>query len=317
MLTLIVITSAGVFLYFLQRFHTTAGKVVLHSLLQNQAVVVPFQLKNNLIDLQAELASKKEDCILDTGSPGILWPRSADLPGKRTLSWGFAKDGAGNQVNLTEYVLGAIKIGDYELQGVPTLAISSNLNPSHSYPDLRQVCDLGNTAFSQVVMTIDYKKRVLIFRNSQYNPTRYCSKRCFVLPFQWKSTPPGACNFGYITVAAKTSGHPLTIVVDTGDTSSATSLTDSFCKKYLAKAKIRSNWIQKTAFGETKADWIPVLKVSIPDARPNSPDLVVKQPAVIMPDQHDGADAIIGYTVLKDYLVTIDYPRQMIYLDPN
>ena len=224
-----------------------------------------------------------------------------------------------SESNILEwhYILGSIKIGNYELQGVPTLAVSGILNPSRSYPDLRQVCDLGNTAFSQTVMTIDYKKRVLILRDPQYDPLRHCSRHCFVLPFQWKSKTPGTSYFGYLVVAAKILGHSLKVVVDTGDSSPSTSLTDTYWKSYLLGTKLRHNWTQKTAFGETKSDWIPELRISVPDARPHSPDLVLKQPAVIMPDQHDGADAVIGYTILKNYIVTIDYPRQRILLEPD
>ncbi len=317
LLVLVGLITICVGWYFLQRFHSSADKVIFHSQLPYQAVIVPFQLKNNLISCDANFAGKKEDCILDTGSPAIIWPRSADLPGKRTLSWGFAKDGLGNQVNLTEYVLSSIKIGSYELLRVPTLAVSGNLSSSHSYPDLRQVCDLGNTAFSQAVMTIDYKKHVLILRNSQYDLMQHCPKHCFILPFQRQSKTHQALDFGHLTVAAETSGHPLAVVVDTGDASPATSLTDSYYKTHLAGDKIRNNWLQKTAFGETKADWIPSFPISVPDARPNMPSLVVNQPAVLMPDQHDGSDAIIGYSVLRNYLVTIDYPRRRIFLEPH
>ena len=306
-----------VLLYFFQRFHTTADKVVFHSKFQDQACFVPFQLRNNLISFQADFAGRKEDCILDTGSPAILWPRSANLPGKRTLSWGFAKDAAGRQATVTEFILSSIKIGSYELQGVPTLAISGNSSSSRSYPDLHYICDLGNAAFSQTAMTIDYKKHVLLLRNQQYDPILHCSKTCFVLPFQWKSKTPGTSKFGYLVVAAEISGQPLNLVVDTGDSSPATALTDSYYKAHLRQTLMRHNWVQKTAFGETKADWLPELKVSVPDARPNAPEFVINQPAVILPDQQDGVDAVIGYAVLKDYLVTIDYPRHRIFLERN
>ena len=161
LLTLAGLIATCISWHFLQRFHSTADKIIFHSQLQFQAVAVPFKLENNLISCYADFAGRREDCIVDTGSSAILWPRNANLPGKKSFSWGFAKDGAGNQVNLTEYVLTTIQIGSYELQGVPTLAISGNSNAAHSYPDLRRVCDLGNTAFSQAVMTIDYKKRLL------------------------------------------------------------------------------------------------------------------------------------------------------------
>ena len=311
-----MLVLAATALYFFQRFHVTADKVVFRPQSQDQAVV-PFQLKDYLISLYADFDGRKEECILDTGSPLILWPRNANLSGTRTLSWGYGGDAAGNRVSLTEYVLGSIKIGGYELQGVPTVAVSGNLNPAHTYPDLRQVCDLGNTAFSEAVLTIDYKKRVLILRNRQYDPMLHCSKRGFVLPFHWASKVPRMSNFGYLVVPAETSGHPLEVVVDTGDGSSTTALTNAYYKSHLSGTKLSHNWIQKTAFGRTKADWIPKLKISVPDARLQSPPLEINQPAVIMPDQHDGADAVIGYTVLKDYLVTIDYPRQRIFLEPN
>lgn len=317
MTTLVALVAACVLLYFFQRFHTTAEKVVFHSKFQNQACFVPFQLRNRLISFQADFDGRKEDCILDTGSPAILWPRSKELPGKRTLSWGYATDAAGNSVSTTELVLGSIKIGGYELQGVPTLAVSGNSSPSHSYPDLRQICDIGNSAFSQAVLTIDYKRHILILRNRDFDPIAHSSKRCFVFPFQWKSKTPGTSNFGYLVIAAKTSGHTLTIVVDTGDSVPATSLTDSYVRTHLSGMKLRHHWTQKTAFGETKVDWIPSLKILVSDVRPNVPKFLINQPIVVLPDQHDGADAVIGYSVLKDYRVTIDYPRQRIFLEPN
>lgn len=317
LLTLTVLLLVCVVLYHFQRFHTTADKVILHSDLRNQAVIIPFQLKNNLISVYAEFAHRKKECIIDTGSAAILWPQDAGLPARKTLSWGYAKDALGNQVKLTEYTVGSVKIGNYELLGVPTLAVSGDSSSSRSYPDLRRVCDLGNSAFSETIMTIDYKKRILILQSSSYDPIQHCSKRCFVFPFQWKSRVPGASNFGYLVIAAKTLGHPLSIVVDTGDSSPATTLTDSYAKAHLSEKKLNRNWSQKTAFGETKADWLPSLKIFVPNARSKPPGLVISQPAVILPDQHDGADAIIGYAVLKDYRVTIDYPRQKILLEPN
>lgn len=125
LLALAIVCLFCVYAFYQLLPHTAPSKVLYHSQHPYKAVQIPFRLQNNLISLSADFAGRKTNCILDTGSPAVLWPHRMNLLGHKTLVAGYGTDAAGSSSRFSEYILSSIEIGNYELQGIPTLALDN------------------------------------------------------------------------------------------------------------------------------------------------------------------------------------------------
>ena len=295
--------------------------VLLHSKLRYNEVVVPFRLLRNQISVQAVIDGHTTWCSMDTGTASILIPQPLHIAKPVTdaffSSSSSATDAGGNSTEVKRALLNNFRIGGYELRRVPALVASfTNSRRSQSIPSYG--CLLGNSIFSSVVVTLDYHLHQIIFRSPEYNPaTQRHSPQSYSFPFHWASSIKSAKSFGIIAVSGTISGHPVTFAIDTGWSSDMMGVSKSTYQRLFPSSTFtRHDRSLLTAFGQAKGVYIPDLVCSLKSVDPHHPDLKFRQPALVTADADDGVDAIWGYAVLKDYRVTIDYPRRRIFLEP-
>ena len=292
--------------------------VLLRSKLQYNEVIVPFKLLHNQISVQAVISGQKTQCSVDTGSASVLMPQSLHLvkPQKDKLFFVRGTDAGGNSLELRRALLNDVQIGDYELRRVPVL-VTSPTSSTRLLPNPSYGCVLGNSIFSNVVVTIDYRLHQVIFRSREYNPaTQQHSPGSYSFPFHWASSMVSAKPFGLIAVSGTISGRPATFAIDTGWSNNTMGIRRKvFQRLFPSSTPASYEKIVSTAFGQAKGVYVPNLVCRLKDDDPHHPDLEFHHPALVVADQEDGVDAIWGYSVLKDYRVTIDYPRQHIFLE--
>lgn len=294
--------------------------VLLHSKLRYNEVVVPFRLLRNQISVQAVIDGHTTWCSMDTGTASILIPQSLHIAKPVTdaffSSSSSATDAGGNSVEVEQAVLDDFQVAGYELRRVPAL-VASSTSSTHSQSIPSYGCPLGNSIFSSVVVTVDYRLHQVIFRSPEYNPaTQQHLPYSLSFPFRWASSVTSERPFGLIAVSGTISGHPATFAVDTGWSSNTMGIRREAYRRSFPSSPFENRNVISTAFGQAKGVYIPDLVCSLKTDDPHHPDLKFHQPALVIPDQDDGVDAIWGYAVLKDYRVTIDYPRRRIFLEP-
>jgi len=294
--------------------------VLLHSKLRYDEVTVPFTLASGQICVQAKLDGQKVRCSIDTGAPFVLIPQSLNLVDADAVLYLSVKDAdaGGNTIEARRALLKSVQIGDYELRGVPVLvAPSAPSARSQANPDY--YCLLGDSIFSSAVVTIDYHLRSVTFRNASYNPAKQSHlPMTHSFPFHWApdKVKVSVEHFGLIIVSGTISGQPATLALDTGWSSDMMGINHTAYQRLFPASPFTKRKVLNTTFGQAKGVYIPDLVCSLKSDDPRHPDLKFHQPALVIADQDDGVDAIWGYAVLRDYRVTIDYPRQRIFLEP-
>jgi hypothetical protein len=144
----------------------------LHSSLPYGEVEVPFTLHKGHIFVQADFAGVPLTCLVDTGVRDIVM-QNGDVPHLYTNGTVSYFGSNGGSV-LSEWVtLSHIRLGDYELS--EPMAISWPLTASsfgYTLEGFPIFATLGNRAFKNVVLTIDYQQRKLILRRPDYDITQ-------------------------------------------------------------------------------------------------------------------------------------------------
>ena len=199
-----------------------------------------------------------------------------------------------------------------------SVLVAPSAPSAHLQANPNYQCLLGNSIFSSIVVTIDYRLRSITFRNASYNPAdQNHLPVTYSFPFYWASDTVSAKHFGLIVVLGTISGQPATLALDTGWSSDVMSIRQSaYHRLFPSSTSTRRDRSLLTAFGQAKGVYVPDLVCGLRSDDPHHPDLKFHQPALVTADQNDGVDAIWGYAVLKDYRVTIDYPRQRVFLEP-
>jgi hypothetical protein len=289
----------------------------LHSREPYQAVHIPFQAPNGYIPLKGNLAGKTVECVIDTGCDIVVWAERLHIAGRKIAKDAAEVDAVGRQIQATPVLLPTLQIGNYKLWKV--LGFSAKIGKHGDKPT--SVTDLpvliGNLAFQQVVLTIDYQKRELILRQPAYD---------------FSSQPPGkqdmvfeippASDSDFVTlpvIRGVIEGRPARILLDTGWAGPEIGLTEAFHKAIqptLAKEypedrseKVSSNMIG----GEAQVERLPNVQFTLGDKTTWN----VLCPAIVFSRVYTNVDAVIGPEVLGDFRVTIDYPRRKLLLEPS
>lgn len=101
------------------------------------------------------------------------------------------------QIRLGRYILNTFRFDTYKPSTVGNCLI------------------LGNAAFSQVVLTLDYQKKELIIHTKEYDPTHATTvPGACVLPFTWVNGD--AASHGEPMINVQVAGHPAHFILDTG-----------------------------------------------------------------------------------------------------
>ncbi len=271
---------------------------VLHSSLPDNEVRVPFFVREDCIFVKARVSGKQVDCMVDTGTNGITWPKSLGLKGKQitkgvTYSWADGSIHRGREVRLP-----TIQIGDYELKEKSS---GRTNEPSN-------VMILGTLAFQEVVLTRDWQQKQLILRSPHYS-TRSITpdKSHFVSDFVWRDV--NAFSAGLPVFALTIEGRPAHCLFDTGNPTIC--LKPAFGKKYLRNKKRLRGTIGRGITGspKEKVDCVPHVTFAFAGLR-------IRSLACLSADPSAPYDGSYGGKIYKYLRTTIDYPHRRLLFEP-
>lgn len=273
---------------------------------QYKEVRVPFTQKKGLIYVQALWAGKQVNCVIDTGAIYISWPQTLNLKasptGKQVQMLGIG----GKHSILGEWVLAPnIKLGGFELENIPTISqkiVEKADGQKISIAEAEGMNEiiLGNTVFQNLVLTIDYQKQEIIFRDRDYDITKNQSIKGYLVDLVW--------NDGNLIVIGQLANHPVRFQFDTGNTMRL-AVNIKFAQKYFAnypRSQSRTELASGTIFNEN----MPSINGNI-----NGFNFDTGRLAIVPLDSD--VDALIGEPFLKNFRTTIDYGRSKILLEPN
>jgi hypothetical protein len=277
-------------------------------------VHVPFQLQNGCILVQAALAGKTMECVVDTGFNCVAWADWLNVAARRMPGDGAIVDAAGWQIPATPALLSSLQIGHYKARNVPGYAVKTGRHEERPTLFAERPVFLGNPAFQQVVLTIDYQQQELVLRQPACDlssPSH--GKQDRVFPFV-PCSGPGNATLPLIQGAI--AGRPARILLDTGWTGPEIGLTEPFRDAILSSRtkehpghsseKVSRQMLGQPAFLER----LPDVSFSLGDPHAWSG----RRPATVIARIFPDVDAILGPDVLRDFRMTIDYPRRRVLL---
>ncbi len=276
---------------------------------------VPFRLDSyGGIFVKAQINGKPIECQVDTGCPGILWNAKLALTDQRTGFKSHVSDAVNHPASIQEALLNRVQVGGLELRQIPSEAVVSAAAQTNRLPLL------GNSVFAHTVLTIDYAKRELVIRLSRPSDKLVAeSPNGCVLDFQSEGpNVPG--RFGRPYIRGGVMSLPTYLMVDTGWSTNTVGLTRAFYSRVHAKLKGTSIKISPgTAsfpFGKTHVTYLSHVFMSFGKSKAANPGIGVTNAAIIIDDLGPNAQAVFGYSVLRHFKATIDYPHQRIRFEP-
>lgn len=292
-----------------QHLQASLPVVTLHSHRPYHEVRVTFRGKGGWIDLTARSSGKATDCILDTGSALAMWPQALSLastdaqfhytqftpyPGTRSRPANWRK-------------LADLKFGDYEMQDCPGIAYDADSGDAKRFGGALLI---GYPALAQTVVTIDFRRKEVVFRDKTYDVTRLpIGPMAYLLNM---AVNPRDVHKGYHQpiVEGTIAGHKVHLILDTGLAWGGVALAEPKLIATLQQAAHGRPLFSSTA-GTTDVRVIPDILWSVGS-------LVDQAHIDLMPGFVSGdADGVLGYEILRNYRITIDYERQKILLEWN
>jgi predicted aspartyl protease len=275
-----------------------------------QAVHVPFRLQDGCILVHAHLAGKTVECVVDTGFNCVAWAEWLNVAARIMPGDGAIVDAAGQRIPATPALLSTLQIGHYKVRNVPGYAVKTGRHAERPTLFAERPVFLGNPAFQQIVLTADYQQQELILRPSAYDfscqPRR---KQDMVFEFA-PCSGPGSATLP--VVQGSIEGRTARILLDTGWTGPEIGLTEAF-REAIRPSRTkehtghRSEKVGRQMLGQPAfLERIPDVSFSLGDQS----NWHSQRPAMVIARIFPDVDAILGPDVLRDFRLTIDYPRR-------
>lgn len=269
-------------------------------------VRVPFSQRRGHIYVQAIWAGKSIKCLVDTGATYISWPQPLGLASIPTGIQTWSATSGGIRV-YGEWVLApSLQLGGFKLQNIPTIlyTVAEQANGQKTFvaqaEGIKEIV-LGNEAFHNVVLTIDYQKQEVILRDSDYDITHLPHPHSYLLNLSW--------NDGTPVVLGQLAGHPARFMLDTGSNDMV--ISSAFAQKYFSRYPRRKSRY-RAGYGLINTDEISGANGSIGNIK------FMTDSITIFPfSSTENVDGLIGEPFLKYFRITIDYRRSKILLEPN
>ena len=283
--------------------------VTLHSNRPYHEVRVSFRGRNGWIDLTASSSGKAIDCILDTGDAFATWPQALSLASTdaqfhytQFMPYSYTRPRPAGWKMLTD-----LKFGDYEMQDCASIAYDAD---SGDAGRSNGALIIGYPALAQIVLTIDYRKQELLFRDETYDVTRLpAGSRTYLL--NMAANPEDVHGrYRQPIVEGTIAGQKVNLILDTGLAWGGVALANPRLISALQQATHGKTLFSLTA--GTKGVRV------LPDTLWSLGNLVDQAPIDLVPGfVSNRADGVVGYEILRNYRITIDYERQKILLEWN
>ena len=270
-------------------------------------VRLPFVLLNNHVFVAAQIDGHPLRLLLDTGGVNLLSMAAAHRIGLESLG-AIETRGPGAQ----SVGSGFARVDRLEIGGV---ALERQLLRVIDLPGFDDVEGtrvdgvLGVELFKRLVLRIDYARRELLLADPSTFTTP-SSEASHALPITFFGHFPG--------IAAELDGLPGQFWLDTGNRSGVV-LLEPFVETHRLAERYPLS-------GATTIGWGiggPVQGRLARGGRLALGGLHVEAPVLRLPDGHGGALAIrhvagnIGGEILRRFVVTFDYARRVVHLEPN
>ncbi len=275
----------------------------------DQALQVPFDFVHNEILVQAKIGGKGPfPMILDTDTDpsavDLSFAKANDLKLRKVV--GDVSGGGSEHPQVYLAKLPAVELGPSPARDLQAIAIDLSQIRNRLGKDIEGV--LGNNFLSGRVVQIDYPKGILHFYRSSIVSMKTMSSRA-TLPFKFDKND--GCNIvdGFII-----NGKRIAATIDTGSDGTfkltPAAVVDLGLKEDANKGKSEiSIGYRGTAQNTTgKVDVISVGSITI-----NGPDVVFWGKGTGRDHKPWGLN--VGNAFLKDYIVTIDYKKNLIALE--
>ena len=181
---------------------------------------------------------------------------------------------------------------------------------------------LGNVAFIQTVLTIDYRGKELIIRPPKYDFTRQQrGARDRVLQMRWTTDYPNKEResklYGYPAVRASLAGASFLCVLDTGWDGTEIGLTENFVSRHPSVQHAKHDLTQFGALhSSAQAERFHDLDVTLPCLwPPHTAPISLRMNGLVTPTLY-GGEGVIGLALMERYRITIDYGRRRVLLEP-
>jgi predicted aspartyl protease len=274
-------------------------------------VRVPLRVSGNLAAVSARIGGKQADCLLDTGSGAISVPqelRSAVALDGRNYQ---VRDAGGTSSIHASGALRLLEIGGYERSDAHAVVLGDKNARADQQSETDAIPLLGNSAFTPVVVTIDYRLRELCIRppSNSFSYERM-KEGSHVLDFQLDRGTEGVP-----IIPVLLNGRAAKVILDTGWGGSTIGISRAL--REAAGLSPGEIVVHSFLFSSARVEKAHGALLSW-DA---SSEFQFKTDALVLPSQfplgEHGADGIIGMNILKHYRLTIDYPRRKILLEPH
>ena len=280
---------------------------------QNQEVSrVPFLLNNDHIIIRLSINdSPLMNFMFDSGAGGILINKNfSDSIGLEAVSERLNTGAVGTH---TVSILkgNTIKVGEAQISGINMMRDEKEFEELDGGEEIAGI--IGFHILSRFVVKIDYNTSELIL----YNRSNYAYEgEGIVMPIVLTYNLPLIISSIKVNNDTEFEGF---FLVDTGarsdliissPTVNKYNMTDAVGDHYVLKtevgssgkkAKIMYGRVKQLSFAENKFSNVPVI-------------LSQAENGVL---SFDGIDGIIGNRILKRFNIIFDYPRSLIYLEPN
>jgi hypothetical protein len=273
---------------------------------EKDSITIPFKLLNNHIYLPVELnGGAAKTFIFDTGSFNVISKEEAQAQGLNSEG-AFPAGGIGQKTVEFGYAkIDLLDVGGLILKN--QLFATFDLSDGIRFEDLPTLGLVGYELAKQAVVVLDYDKNEITFiRPTAFRPTEGAQS----LPLKFRGHIP--------IVEAALDGVTGEFQLDTGARPSLT-LTRSFADAHglVEKYHARREAVGGYGLGGQSRGLL---------ARPGELDLgriAVHEPVALISSSWRRNTAMsriagnIGGRLLKRFLVTLDYPRGTLYLQPN
>ena len=290
---------------------------------KDKDAVVPLTVRNGGIFVMASLDGEEQLCRVDTGSDTVNWFHDLHIKGEMTQERGEACGAVNNCVFSSVVKLPVIKIGSYQVTGLPTCMLDSKSGLFSSVPASDAAAEplLGNALFSLAVLTVDYQHKRLAIRPATYDftkkPRRPGDK---VVQMGWTShtedSPGRQQVFGWPAIRARVCGRPFWCVIDTGWEGQELGIDEHLVSQLPTLRQVpRSKGTSLWAYSTASVPQLDHLSFQVPTLPPHAEPITLQGRGMIV-NSIGGGQGIIGTNLMEQYRITIDYQRRRVLLEP-
>jgi predicted aspartyl protease len=276
---------------------------------KDEVVQIPFTFEDNSIFVQVKIGDKGPFAMmLDTDSdPSVVdlsFAKSIELK-LRQVGGNVSGGGTGRpQAYLTK--LQAVEVGGFAVKELSALAIDLSAIRGELKKDVQGI--LGNDFLAGRIVQIDYPKGVLRFYRSSRVPADATSSR---VTFPFKFDEDGS---SIVLDGVAINGKKILATIDTGSNGSfklTPAAVETLGLTEVAAKGQAANSVGYKGTAQNTSGTLDLISVG---------SIEIKSPDVVFFGKGSGRDhrpwgLNIGNAFLKDYVLTIDYPKKLITLE--